>query len=314
MATTPITIEIPKSNRADDWNAAVKEGADKAGVTIPEPGAAAAAATKKEDDVPTILETSITVNGQDIVVRDADPAKLIEKLSAAVQAAQAAQVAPAAAAAVAETPKPAFTEAELFDIGMKLQKGDVSGIETFLEKSDILDRLLKKRGLDPEKLNASITAQQDADLQERWKEATDKYTEKIKAGDSDFPGGPQNVWMMGIMLAELGLREKPSVESFDKAYALMKERNLVFPVTKTEAAAAAAVTTEPKKDPPKKAATSSTAVGTHGKSDGGEGTPRIDPSRKFELDMTKLTPREYAEAWNKLMAAGVKPEQVKIIQ
>src|SRR5262249_39224518 len=156
----PITIEIPKTNTAAEWNAAVAAGAEKAGVPVPTPGGPAAApAAKKEDDAPTLYESSIEVNGKTITVRDTDPAKVIEKLGAPGQAAQAAAAAPPAAAVV-EEPKPAFTEQELFDIGLKVQKGDVSGLHDYIKKSGIVQEVLKEQGIDLAKVNKVVTAQQ----------------------------------------------------------------------------------------------------------------------------------------------------------
>lgn len=315
MSTTPITIEIPKRNDAESWNAAVKDGAEKAGVELPkpgaQPGAAAVPPAPKTDPDPVVYESSITINGQEIKVQDSDPAKVIEKLNAAISAAQASAAAPA----TPEPPKPAFTEGELFDLGIKLQKGDVSAIETFVEKSGIVERILEKKGLNVEKLNAAVTESQDARLEAEWKDATQAFLAKHK----DFPSSQQNTYMMGIMLAELGLRKKPSVESFESAFTELQKRNLVFPAAK----AAAAPGSENKQDPPPpppKTAASSTAIGSHGSRTGQE--PGTQPSTTYELDIRQLKPHEYTESYNRLaaqlMAAGVKKEDlgkyIKIVQ
>lgn len=312
MSTPTITLTPPASNTAAEWNAQIKEAAEKAGLPIPVPGAtvvAADPADKKEDDK-TIYRTTLTLGGKEMVLEDTDPAGLVKQVSAAVEA---AQLAPAPAAAVVTPPekKPAFTEAELFDISLKIQKGDVSALDTYFEKSGVIDRVLEAKGLKVDDLKAATQRTQTNDLNERWKEATDQFTEKVKKGESDYPGGAQNTYLMGIMLAELGLREKPSVDSFERAYAELKKRNMVFPVEKktTENATTTATTTTTT-PPEKKTAASSTAIGTTG----GQEVRQAAPTGKVELDITKLTPREYSESYNQLLRLGYKPEQIVIKQ
>src|SRR5258707_2887182 len=276
MSTPTITLVPPASNKADDWNTQIKEAAEKAGVPVPAAPGAAAPAAKKQDDEPTIHEAIVTLNGKDMVFRDADPVALVKQITAAVEAAQ-----PAPAAAKVEEPKPAFTEAELFDISIGIQKGDVNVLEGYIEKSGLLDRLLEKKGLKVDDLKAQIEERQSGKLNDEWEAATKAFGEKVKAGEIDYPGGPQNMYLMGLMLAELGLRNKPSVESFEKCFAELKKRNMIFPVAK-----AGEETTEQKPEPPKpkKAATSSTAVGTAG----GHEVRAVAPTGKVELDITQL--------------------------
>lgn len=314
-----IVITPPAKNSADEWNAMIREGAAKAGIELPQPGAAAAAAAtdpkKEKDDEPTIYEASLTLNGEEITFRGEDPADVLRQYTAAVQAAQSA-AAPAAVQKVDE-PKPAFTEAELFDISLGIQKGDVQVLENYIEKSGLIDRLLEKRGVKVEQIKEQITTGQNKELVDAWKEATDSFVAKVKAGESDYPGGPQNTYLMGMMLGELGLTDKPSVESFEMAYAELKRRNMVFPVESSTGKSAGATQSQPGAGAggaqEKKQATSSTAVGTHGTRTGDQ-RAAIDPSRRFELDLTKLTPREYSESYNELIRAGVKPEQIVIKQ
>jgi hypothetical protein len=297
-----ITITPPTRNTAADWNATVAAAAAEAGVDLPVRGATAVAApAAKKEDEPVLYEASVTINGKEITFRDADPANVIKQMTVALEAAQ-----PAPVAAAVEEPKPAFTEAELFDISLKIQKGDVTGLDTYIEKSGVLDRWLESKGLKVEDLKAQTTESKSAKLTEEWKTATSEYLAKVKAGESDYPGGEQNTRLMGYMIAELGLGNKPSVESFDLAYAELKKRNMVFPVTKQDPAEKK--TEEPA---PKKAATSSTAVGTHG---GRESTAQGAPTGKVELDITQLTPRQYTESYNELIKLGYKKEQIVIKQ
>jgi hypothetical protein len=241
---TPIEVKIPDMNDARAWNEAIVAGAEKAGVELPKPGeqpAAAAAAApgteKKDPDTPTIYETTITVNGKEMTFRDADAANVLKQVTAAVEAAQLS----AAPAAKVEEKKPEqLTAADMFDVGTKLIAGDASGLDTLLEKSGAFERYLEKQGLDIGKLKAATEKSQSDTVNDQWKTATDQFTEKVKAGEIDYPGGQQNMKMMGITLAQLGL--KPSLDSMEKAWAHMKKEGLVFAVEPAKAGE--------KKDPP----------------------------------------------------------------
>lgn len=316
MSTTPIEIKIPTANTAEEWNTAIKEGADKAGVELPVPGAIriteAPEAAKKEDE--TIYRSTLKVGEKEMVFEGKDAADILKQYSAAVEAAQLATAQATAPVAAKEDPKPALSEAEMFDVRTKLMTGDVSGLDTYILKSGLLDKYLESKGVKIDELKAATTATQNNDLQTKWKEATDAFAKKVKAGESDYPGGEQNTYLMGLMLAELGLRDKPSVESFEKAYEVLKERKLVFPVTaaaktaeQTAAEAAAAAAAK------KKEAPSSTAVGTRG-GNVEQNQSQQAPTGKVELDTTKLSIREAAESWNELIRRGYKPEQIVVKQ
>jgi len=313
---TPIEVKIPDMNDARAWNEAIVAGAEKAGVELPkalhaaageQPAAAATAAATdtKKDDQPTIYETTITVNGKEMTFRDADAANVLKQVAAAVEAAQ-----PAPAAKVEEK-KETLTAADMFDVGTKLIAGDASGLDTLLEKSGAFERYLEKQGLDIGKLKAATEKSQSDTVNDQWKTATDQFTEKVKAGEIDFPGGAQNMKMMGITLAQLGL--KPSLDSMEKAWAHMKKEGLVFSVEPAKAGG------EKKDDPPppkKKDPPGSTAVGAAaaGGKPGGDNKPVIDANRKFEIDLSQLSPRQYTEAYNNLILQGVKPEQIVVKQ
>jgi hypothetical protein len=304
-----IEVTLPASNTAAEWNANIVEGAEKAGVEIPGADSAtvaAAAAAAKTDDTPVIYEMPLTINGKQMVFRDANPENLLKQIAAANEAAQ-----PAPVVAAKEEPKPVFTDAELFDISIGLQKGDPTVLKSFIVKSGVIREYLESEGVNVADLKKQVTAGQSAAENEKWKEATEAFKAKIKAGESDYPGGAQNTELMGFMLATLNLGKKPSVESFEEAYAEMKKRGLVFPATaKTaEQQAAAAATTEIPK--PKKIAPSSTALGTHGHA---KEDVAATPKGKVELDISQLSPRQYTDSYNELIARGYKSEQIIIKQ
>jgi len=309
MATTTITIDAPASNTAAEWNQAIKTGAEKVGIELPVPGAkvaepSAAAAPKKEDE-PVIHEAIVNINGKDMVFRDADPSVLVKQITAAVEAAQ-----PVAAAPAKEEPKPKFTDAELFDISLGLQKGDTKALDNYIVKSGVINTWLESQGVSIDTLKAATTKVQSNDLNERWKDATEKFTAKVRAGESDYPGGAQNTYLMGIMLAELGLTQQPSVESFELAYEELKKRNMVFPVA--AAGKEGESSAGRSEQPGKKRATSSTAVGSAGGQESRQ--VAVDPKSKVELDITQLSTRQAGESYNELIRRGYKPEQIVVKQ
>jgi hypothetical protein len=308
--TKTIEVKIPSANTAAEWNQNITEGAEKAGVELPKPGAlriTEAPEAAKTDDEPKLFRSTLEVGGKEMVFEGKDAAEVLTKYSIAVEASRLA-AAPAPAAAKVEEPKPKFTNAELFDIQVGLQKGDTAVLENFIVKSGVIDKYLESKGIKVDELKTAATERQSDKIADKWKEATDAFSAKVKAGESDYPGGEQNTYLMGLMLAELGLRDKPSVESFEAAYAKLKERKLVFP-------AAAKAGEEVKTEPVivKKEALSSTAVGSHGgKQDQSQAAGA--PTGKVELDATKLTIREAGESWNKLIAMGYKPDQIVVKQ
>jgi hypothetical protein len=308
----PITLVPPTTNNADGWNAAIKDAADKAGIELPKPGEVriteAPDAAKKEED--TIYRSTLKVGDKEMVFEGKDAAEVLQKYSVAVEAAQLASAQAAAPApAKVEEKKPVFSEAEMFDIQVGLQKGDPAVLDNYILKSGVLDKYLESKGLKVEDLKAATTKTQSNDLNEKWETATKDFLEKNK----EYPGGAQNTYLMGLMLAELGLRNKPSVESFEAAYAKMKERNIVFPAAAAKSAEEIAAEAAAAAAGKKKEATSSTAVGSHGGRQ--EATPQQGaPTGKVELDTTKLSIREASESWNELIRRGYKPDQIVIKQ
>jgi hypothetical protein len=311
-----IEIPIPNADTAAGWNEAMQSGAQKAGVEIPGVTSTAAAATtdttKKDEPADKLFRATLTVNGTDMVFEDADPAKVLGQYTAAVQA---AQLAPAPAAAKVDEKKPEVAAVDMFDIGTKLIAGDASGLKDYLKKSNILGEMLAEEGISIAQIKAVTQKTLSDEAHDEWTTATNGLVAKVKAGESDFPGGEQNMKMMGIMLGRLTAEAKAegkqlprTVATMESAYALMKKEGLVFPVEKKTTTAAVTTTTTTKTAP------SSTAIGASG---GGKETPQaaaIDPNRKFEIDMTVLSPEEAARAHRELLQQGVKPEQIVVKQ
>ena len=320
---TTTEFQPPATNTADAWNAVLVDVAKKEGITLPwqtpaepvaadpvTPAAPAVPATTEEE---VLYQFPVTVNGKEIMLQDKDPVNLLKQVAAAQEAAAPATVETPAA----ETPKPGLTEEQLLDVRLKLSQGDPTALDTYIENSGIIDRYLESKGLNVGDLKAATERNQSRELNDQWKEATDQFAVKVRSGEIDYPGGEQNTYLMGLMLAELGLRNKPSVESFEMAYSELKKRNLVFPVTAPAAPAPAPVATPTPasavpETPARRPAPASSAVGSAGGQEvRGAG---VDHSKKYELDLTKLTPHQYTASYNDLLRAGVKPENIVVKQ
>lgn len=312
-----IEVQIPDANNAAAWNEALKTGAEKAGVEVPgvteKPAAAAAATvdTTKKDDQPILYKASLTVNGKEMVFEDANPAKVLEQYTAAVTASQLA----GATAAIVEEKKPEVAAMDMFDIGAKLIAGDASGLKDYLKKSNILGEMLAEEGISIEQIKEATQKTLSNAVHDEWNDASNQLVAKVKAGESDFPGGQQNMKMMGIMLSRLEAQDKAegkklprTVETMERAYALMKKEELVFPVGNNQQATT--TITE------KKIAPGSTAVGTAGNDKQTANAQQAIPlaQRKFEIDMTKMSNVDANRVWNDLIDQGIKPEQINVIQ
>ena len=298
-----IEIPIPDANRVEDWNAAIREGYEKAGAEIPggeaKPAAAAATTEPPKKDEPTEYRAKLNVNGTEMEFVGKDAGDVLNQYSAAVEAARLAAAPPVKK----EEEKKGLTEAELFDIGVKLQKGDVSGIKDYLLKSDLVGEYLAAQGVDVAKLKAATEKTQSDTVLDAWTRATNEFKAKVAAGEVDYVASPQNMKMMGYTIARLGLQ--PSVDNMIKAWQEMKKDGLVFPAEKEEKKTG--------NDPAPKTAPSSTAIGTAGAGKDA-GKPTIDPNRRWEIDMNKMTVAQASEQWNSLLAQGVKPEQINVIR
>lgn len=307
-----IEIPIPDANNAAAWNESMQTTAEKAGVTIEgvTKSAAAAAAPadgkKPEGDQPTLYVARLTVNGQEIEFKDADPAKVLEQYTAAVQAAQLAASTPAK---TVEEKKPEASAADMFTIGTQLLGGDASGLKDYLKKSNILGEMLAEEGVSIEALKAATQKTLNDETFDAIKAARDQFLEKVKTGESDFPGGLQNEKQIGFMIPliqaedrKAGKSDAITVDTFVRAYAKMKEHGLVF--------TAEAAKPGEKKDPPpdkKKEAPGSTAIGTSGGSrENGAPQQAAGTRNKIELDMSAMSTQQFMQAYNLAIDQGYK--------
>lgn len=309
-----VEIPIPDANSAAAWNEAMQSGAAKEGLQIegvtekPAAAAAATADTAKPGDDKTVYRATLNVNGNEMVFEGPDPAKVLEQYTAAVQAAQLATPTQAQAAQQTETKKPELSAADMFDVGTKLISGDASGLDTLLEKSGALDRWFEKQGISVEQIKAATQKTQSDTAFDALTTAKNEFIAKVKAGEIDFPGGAQNEKMMGIMLARVQAEDKTAgksgaftLDTFVRAYDLMKKEGLVFPAEKPNTQQTTTTETTKKKEAP-----GSTAIGVGGGGREQNTTQQAGARPKIELDMTQMSSQQFSQAYNAAIDQGYK--------
>lgn len=299
-------VTLPETMNPADWNQAIVDGAAKAGVEIPRdeagrfvsPSATETVTVKKDTEADKVYESTLNVNGTEMVFRGKDAGDVLQQYSAAVTAAQLAGAKPAEIKK--EEPKPAFTDAELFDISLGLQQGKTEALDKYIANSGVIGRYLEANGISIPKLKENAERAENSDIKTEWASAAKEFMEQTP----DFKATEQHNFIMGVMLGELGLTAKPSVDSYTKAYARMKEKKLFDP----NAAAPTKSNTERKKDPP-----AGTAVGNAGTHE--TRGSAIDHGKRYEIDLTSgISMREASESYNQMIAAGVKPENISYKQ
>lgn len=246
-------------------------------------------AKKAEEQEETVFRQEVMVNGRKLAFEDPTAEGLLRQVAAALEASQSAPE-------KKEDPKPVvqpkLTEDELFKIGADIQAGKVEAIDTYVEKSGLLERLLEKRGVKLETLKKAAEREVSAEQASNWQTATADFL----AAHPDYVGTETNKELMGMYLTAHQL--PPSVESIETAYKHFSEQGLL----QTE--------TPEKKEvvPVKKKATGSSIFGTG--QTGGERQKKPTMSTleadiaKLAADMKagKLSALDFAQAYNQRVA------------
>lgn len=170
-----------------------------------------------------------------------------DSLTPAAPAAVVDTVAQEAAAAQAATERAAAQ----VELELKFKRGEVSTAE-YLEQSGAVRDYLEKQGTSLEALKEVIESNRDSKTVQSWQEATEQFLKS--AVGADWPGGAQNLSIIGLKIAQLGLVEaEDKVAALAQAYNAMKQEKLVFPgetsaatpAVPAAAASAPAATTAP---------------------------------------------------------------------
>jgi hypothetical protein len=101
--------------------------------------------------------------------------------------------------------------------------------ETVQEKfeREMVEKALARQGISIDTLREIEADKQAKADAATWESAAEEFrTSRLGA---DWPGGEKNKQTMGAVIAELGLTDKPSVDTLTKAYLWMKQNNQVAP-------------------------------------------------------------------------------------
>lgn len=271
---------------------------------------------KEEDDEPqeTTFKDTFTIGGKEIEIEGKDVSDVLRQYKLAVQTYEIGRT---PAEVKKEDVKVGLTADERVALEMQFKSGAIT-LEEYLDKTDAVGSYLTKKGIKVEDLDATLK-QRVADNEARaWETATKEFIADLGA---DWPGGNQNLKLMGYKMAELGVSRTPSKESLHKAYDALKADNMIFTPEPTDDKAQEQGTTkqqtvkvEAKKDDPapvvKRKATGSSSFGSGGNS--GYGTDSASKKKMDEIDLKeikKLSPREIMRQYNeKMRAEGKNPD------
>jgi hypothetical protein len=307
---------------------------------IVDAAAAAQAAADAENaknssaDEPLLQRTEI-IGGREFLFEATTEAELDRVILNAYKVAYATQennapevqVDPVAARQAAEKAA-ADDAAAKVELELRFKRGEISTAD-YIEQSGALKDYLAKQGVPLDELRATVEQGRDNKTVLSWQQATEQFLNG-PAG-SDWPGGNQNLKIIGLKIAEMGLVDaEDKVGALAAAYNAMKQEKLVFkneeiPVAAVTPAAAAttAAAATPATTPAAAAAATSSAApilqtprmssGMFGASSGvGEGVSAPAPKGDVKID-PNATPEEILAAWKaQQIASGVNPNDAFI--
>lgn len=312
-----ISAEISGASSHDEITAAL----DKAREVAAPPVVAAPVAVEP----PKLFTDTFIIGGKEIEISGPDASDVLRQFKAAVQGHElgrsAQPAAPAPPAPIVKTQEE--LQAEKFELESNFRLGKISADE-YLEKSGAVDSYFAKRGIDPSEIKEALQERKGARVVQSWEKATEDFKTKFSESGTAWPGGPRVLDLMGKTLIELNLADKPSADSFQKAYDHLTSKGWDLVRIGQEDAAAVEAAKQPEAQretapvvssqpaphspaplvPKKKLAASglfnvSGDAGAKGLARPGE-VPKIDPSD---------TPTEILEKWKAAnLAAGRNPD------
>lgn len=289
--------ELPVS--ASDWNAMIAEAAKAAGKT-PEEFVAAKPEERepikqeeKQDEI-TVYRQTVRIGGRDIPFEGASPEEVLLQVTAAINS----QPEPVKVEEKKPEPKKELSKDQLFEIGLKLQQGDVTALSEYIEKTDLIGEYLKKQGVDVADVKKVLNQNTTTEAQRQVESTVQQW---LKQESNDYPGGPQNEKMMKYRLAEQGLTN-PSVEDLSKTWSAIKADGMAFAVQqKTET-----------EQPVKKKAAGSSAFGTDATASTRQ--VKVETVSITRAELAAMSGRQVADFYNDAISRGVKPEAIVVTQ
>ena len=323
-----ILAEADKQFGAADAAAAQKAVDDKA-------AADKAAAEKTAADAATATSrfTSTEVIGGRSFTFEADTESELNQMVANAfrvayavkedEPAQAAQTVDAAAAQKAAEEQAAAKA----DLELKFKRGEISAAD-YIEQSGAVDEYLAKKGIPIESLKATVEQNQATQFEKSWAQATEEF--KNSPAGADWPGGAQNLELIGMKLAAMNLVDaQDKVAALARAYEDMKKTGMVFPATArptttavaTTAAATVTETAQPAATTvaatatPVPAKTGSTSSSLFGQSSGVSGAHTAVATTPAKVDIDpNASPAEMVDAWKKAQVAAGKDPNAAFVE
>ncbi len=305
-----VTEEVAKRFDAavssEDIRRIIEEEAVKQHIVIPgktqvAPAAATPAAKTERPVIAPEKDKSkesddFVIGGKSYHFEGDSPADISRQVKAALTAHENATK-PAPAPSKDEAAEVKVKEQEALTLQLDFAAGRIS-IDEYVLKSGAVEKYLESKGVKTEDLKDIVDEKKSDKFVEAWESATAEF---LKLEGNDWPGGINNQKVMGYKLAELGLSDSPSVESFQKAYDAMKAEGLVFTVQAPEKVA-------PVPTVKKKATSSSTfgVGGSVGRDQKAQGTQPTVPA--ITADMS---PRDIMEAYKAAaLSQGIHPDEL----
>lgn len=216
------------------------------------------------------------------------------------------------------------------ELELRFKRGEISTAD-YIEQSGAMKDYLAKQGVPLDELRNTVEESRNKSYELSWQQATEQFLHG-PAG-SDWPGGPSNLKIIGLKIAEMGLVDATDkVAALAAAYNAMKQEKLIFKndevipnptaaelaakaaadaataataaATATAAAASAATRSTTVQKTPQ------TASGFFGASSGvGEGVSAPAPKGDVKID-PNATPEQILAEWKtQQLAAGKNPDQ-----
>lgn len=243
-ADADLTKKINESKSPDELIAALE--AAKAAPVVEEKKPPEA----KPAEPPKPVTDTFVIAGEEVEVTGVDQADVNRQVKALLAGAKLG-------ADAAKPPDPApkqktaeELQADRFELESQFRQGKITA-QDYLEKSGAFEDHLKKQGISSEDLK-KVVDQAKADGQTKaWETATSEFVGKFAVDGKKWLGGKRTLNLMGTALHTLGLSDKPSVESLQRAYDYLTEQGWnVIELGEQDAAALAAKTQEPDKSKP----------------------------------------------------------------
>jgi hypothetical protein len=319
MTESPeLQTALEGATTAEEIRAIVLQEAAKQGFTVPgdtrprdAEGRFASPETKETPKVETKSEGTaeeakfayvdeFVIGGKKYTFEGDSPAEINRQVKAAIAAHENATNPPKKEEPGTAGPKQ-ITADQKIALELDFKMGKI-GLDEYLEKTGALDAYLEKKGVKVEQLRDVVNEKVSKKANDAWESATKEF---IAAHKDEWHGGQQNGEILGYLIADLGLQNKPSLDSLNQAFEVMKTKNLIFPVEPK-----AEVKTEPAPQPKKKLGGSSVfgLVGGAGRdrapNTGAAKVPEITPD---------MSAREIMELYKTTaLANGQHPDQLLV--